>query len=157
MRKAHQSFLLLSFFVLPVLLSGCTSSDSPTEPDSAVTLHLIGQNASGSPIGLHKWVGGDTLDLVEVLPGASVEVYRWPTVGQVIGASLFVFLPSTSGPAPFSLWAQVQYDLNIPSDAASSPLTVNVRVSIDSTGSLSVASDRPDVFKVVQVSYPGIR
>lgn len=157
MRKSGQALLLLLVPVLPILLSGCTSSETPTEPSSSATVHLVGQNASASTIGLHKWTGGETLVPVEVLPGSSVEFQRWHTVGQVHGATLFVFLPSTSGPFPFSLWAQVEYDLAIPSDARANALTVNVRVSIDPSGSLSATSDRPDVFQVVRVSYPGAR
>ena len=150
---------LLSLLLLGLALSpwGCTSSETPTEPDSRPALHLVGQNSSGTTLGLHQWVDGGTLYPVEVLPGSSVEFQRWHNVGRVTGASFFVFLPSAAGPAPFSVWAQVQYDVDVPASAQEGDLRVNVRMSIDSTGSLSVTPDRPDVFRVGQISYPGTR
>lgn len=150
---------LLSLLLIGLVLSpwGCTSSETPTEPDTRSALHLVGQNSSSTTIGLHKWVEGGTLYPIEVLPGSSVEFQRWRNVGRVTGASFFVFLPSAAGPAPFSVWAQVQYNLDVPVSEQASDLSVNVRVSIDPTGSLSVTSDHPEVFRVVQITYPSAR
>ena len=147
---------LLSLLLLGLVLSpwGCTSSESPTEPDSRSVLHLVGQNGSSTTIGLHQWVEGGPLYPVEVPPGSSVEFRRWRNVRRVTGDSFYVFLPTPAGPAPFSDWAQVQYNIDVPVSVQARDLTVNVRVSIDPTGSLSVTSDHPEIFQVVQITNP---
>jgi hypothetical protein len=138
--------------ILAIAASACFQSETPTGPAAAPPsnsgpVHVIGLNTASAPLGLTRYNNGGYP--VEVAPSGSVEMMRWNT--RVQGTMFIVFEPIAAQPY-FKALAQVEYNvLTVPLSPADE-ISATVRVARDSSGTVTAASEKPDVVEIVRVS-----
>lgn len=151
MNRRHLVLSLLPLASLALFINGCGSSDSPTEPTYHRGVHLIGENLSAGPLWLNEWTGTGFSVPVQVPPGTSVDMDRFPSNVEVRGGRFLIYRPDNDGPAPIEVWAEIEYNLSaVKSDA---DVAIAVRISVDGAGGLLITTDRPEVFHLVQIHY----
>lgn len=144
-------------FLIPIVafLNACGNSETPTEPGRAVsttgTVHILLMNASPSDLGLPTYVpAAGAIGPVVVKPGETVEMKKWNFA--VTGDHFFVFRPDATAESHWKLLADVTFNVrNLPT-STTAEISSTVRVTADASGTVTAASDRPDVIEIVSVT-----